>query len=316
MAILLLLMLITLTSYAQTNEQDKSHRLYGGQYGPIVSADSLWGIARKVRQNDDLTIYQIMYSLFEHNPQSFMDENYNHLLDDTYLNIPAYQKIKQIDADVARAQGKLHEALWGQKKRLLKALYIKTTPSDAQVIILNMKANYDFGMKRQVGCYQVEVNKSGYQTKRAWVALGTVPEQQHFGFVLKKQNDSVLKMRKPIVGRYGPVKPDDSFWRIAANIRPDDKVSIYQVMYSLYRQNPQSFINHNYNQLKAGSYLTIPPIKVQKKTNYNKARLKAELDDKLWAAASNGQPTKQMKVSTRLRLAKMSDDYWGAGQCQ
>jgi FimV-like protein len=324
MAILLLLMVTPCSGYAQEIKQNE--RLYEGRYGPIVSSDSLWDIARKVRLDDNLTIYQVMYALFEQNPQSFMDENYNHLLNGTYLYIPAFQKIKHIDVDVARAQGKLHEDLWAQIKwaqitmakikRTLKALYISTTPSDAQVMVLNMKANYDYGMKLQIGCYQVEVNKTGYQTKRAWVALGIELEQQSFNFTLKKQNGSVLKMRKPIIGQYGPVKPADSIWRIAANIRPDDKVSIYQVMYSLYRHNPDSFVDENYNQLKAGSFLTIPSIKVQKKTNYNKARLKAELDDNLWAAASEGEPTKQIKTLADTTLAKMSDDYWGVGQCR
>ncbi|NQZ09577.1 MAG: hypothetical protein HRT35_20705 [Algicola sp.] len=330
MAILLWLMVIEGTSDAQTTEQSQNYRLYEGTYGPIQSADSFWGIARQVRQDDNLTIYQVMYALFEQNPQSFIDENYNHLLDGTYLHIPSFEKIKQVDPVVARSQAKRHDDLWAQIKSaqmrrkqqipIFKALYVGTKPSDAQVIILNMKANYHYGMSLQIGCYQVEVNKSGYQTKRVWITLGDTsaltPEKQRFSFVLKKQISSAISPHKPLIGRYGPIKPADSIWRIAAKIRPDDKVSIYQVMYALFRQNPRSFVDENYNQLKDGRYLIIPSTKVQKKINYNKARLKAEQDDKLWAAGSRGELTVQMKTLAQQKLAKMSDAYWGAAQCR
>ena len=54
------------------------------------------------------------------------------------------------------------------------------------------------------------------------------------------------------------VQRGESLSRIAARTQPRG-VSLDQMLVSLYRSNPQAFINDNINKLKAGSVLTVPP---------------------------------------------------------
>jgi len=57
---------------------------------------------------------------------------------------------------------------------------------------------------------------------------------------------------------YGPVLAGQSLWDIAKETRPDDSVSIEQVVYAIYVANPDAFLSGNMNLLQVRSYLTIP----------------------------------------------------------
>ena len=57
---------------------------------------------------------------------------------------------------------------------------------------------------------------------------------------------------------YGPIRRNDTLWSIAERLRPDNGISIHQMMLALQRENPQAFINNNINNLKAGATLSIP----------------------------------------------------------
>ncbi|NQZ06918.1 MAG: hypothetical protein HRT35_07130, partial [Algicola sp.] len=109
--------------------------------------------------------------------------------------------------------------------------------------------------------------------------------------------------------RYGPLRSSDTLWRIAAKIRDDDSVSIYKVMYALYKKNPGSFLDQNYNNLKNDTYLKIPTLREIKRVNLNDARTKAELDDKLWAAKQRGEltPAKIESAKNQIKNVKQSD---------
>jgi pilus assembly protein FimV len=50
----------------------------------------------------------------------------------------------------------------------------------------------------------------------------------------------------------------DTLWEIARRYIPDDTISTYQVMLALWRANPDAFVDHNMNHLKAGYVLHIP----------------------------------------------------------
>jgi pilus assembly protein FimV len=56
---------------------------------------------------------------------------------------------------------------------------------------------------------------------------------------------------------YGPTGRNDTLWNIAAKVRPDG-VGMEQAMLGLLRANPDAFIGHNINNLKAGYVLRIP----------------------------------------------------------
>ena len=55
-----------------------------------------------------------------------------------------------------------------------------------------------------------------------------------------------------------PVQPADTLWRLATKARPDQQVTMPQVIYALWQANPQAFIRADINALRAGSRLTVP----------------------------------------------------------
>jgi pilus assembly protein FimV len=54
------------------------------------------------------------------------------------------------------------------------------------------------------------------------------------------------------------VKWGDTAWRIAEQLRTDDRQTLEQFVLALYRVNPQAFFENNVNNLKAGAILKIP----------------------------------------------------------
>ncbi len=57
---------------------------------------------------------------------------------------------------------------------------------------------------------------------------------------------------------YGPVEEGDTLWRIAAEHRPDDSVTIAQTMLAIKELNPHAFADDNVNDLLSGWWLRLP----------------------------------------------------------
>ncbi|WP_305119285.1 FimV/HubP family polar landmark protein [Tahibacter harae] len=64
--------------------------------------------------------------------------------------------------------------------------------------------------------------------------------------------------RSAAAGEYGPVAQGETLWEVAAATRPDDSVSLNQVMIALLRSNPNAFFKDNINSLKRGAILRVP----------------------------------------------------------
>jgi pilus assembly protein FimV len=58
---------------------------------------------------------------------------------------------------------------------------------------------------------------------------------------------------------YGRIQRNETLWGIARKLRPDDSVSVNQMMVALYRANPEAFYG-NINRLKAGYILRVPSL--------------------------------------------------------
>ncbi|AJR09447.1 hypothetical protein H744_2c2794 [Photobacterium gaetbulicola Gung47] len=58
--------------------------------------------------------------------------------------------------------------------------------------------------------------------------------------------------------RYGPTTSNETLWSIASRYRPNNQISIYQVIGAIFRNNPQAFENSNIHGLIPGSHLVIP----------------------------------------------------------
>ena len=57
---------------------------------------------------------------------------------------------------------------------------------------------------------------------------------------------------------YGPTAPQETFWSIAAKLRPSPKVSMDQVLLAIYRANPSAFDKGSFNGLLKGRTLQVP----------------------------------------------------------
>ena len=82
--------------------------------------------------------------------------------------------------------------------------------------------------------------------------------------------------------RYGPITGKDTLWNIALKVRPDPRLSVYQVMQALFENNPDSFKDSNLNHMVNGQYLKIPSIEIMRAISTENAQLKSRNDDKAW----------------------------------
>lgn len=83
--------------------------------------------------------------------------------------------------------------------------------------------------------------------------------------------------------QFGPLTASDTLWRIAEQVKPNDSVTTYQVMYALFLKNPAAFNDANFNHLRPGAILILPDIREIRSVDAEQARRKAELDDQAWA---------------------------------
>ncbi|MBV2129283.1 type IV pilus assembly protein FimV [Arsukibacterium indicum] len=61
-----------------------------------------------------------------------------------------------------------------------------------------------------------------------------------------------------LAAELGPVTKTDTLWRLAVQARPDDAVSMPQVIYALWQANPAAFVDGDINKLRAGTVLQVP----------------------------------------------------------
>jgi pilus assembly protein FimV len=81
--------------------KNSSAQYSGVTYGPIKSSDTLWQIASRYRQNKDLSIYQVMYGIYQLNPDAFEQENINLVKNGTILKLPSERYALRIDNGAA-----------------------------------------------------------------------------------------------------------------------------------------------------------------------------------------------------------------------
>lgn len=62
----------------------------GDVYGPVVKNETLWGIARKVRPNRDIGMFDVMQLLLAENPHAFVKNDMNRLRTGVTLKIPDF----------------------------------------------------------------------------------------------------------------------------------------------------------------------------------------------------------------------------------
>lgn len=82
---------------------------------------------------------------------------------------------------------------------------------------------------------------------------------------------------------YGPVKSGEMLWKIAGKIRPNPSVTREQVVMSLLKTNPLAFSAPcNFNSLKVGSKLRIPPLSDMQIFDAQDAKTQVNQQSKAW----------------------------------
>lgn len=76
-------------------------------YGPVKAGQSLWEVAEEIRPDTSISIEQLIYAIYNLNPDAFQSGNMNLLKKGTYLNIPDNNTL--IKASSAEAKKLLSE---------------------------------------------------------------------------------------------------------------------------------------------------------------------------------------------------------------
>lgn len=75
-----------------------------GQYGPIDTGESLWGIAARLRPDDRrITVEQVVLALYNANPAAFVAGNINSMIRSSILRVPSAQEMASIKPAEAKA---------------------------------------------------------------------------------------------------------------------------------------------------------------------------------------------------------------------
>lgn len=85
---------------------------------------------------------------------------------------------------------------------------------------------------------------------------------------------SVLPLSRAVrSAELGPVTNTDTLWRLAVQARPDEAVSMPQVVYALWQANPEAFVAGDINKLRTGTVLQVPGRSKMLDTDAAQARL-------------------------------------------
>ncbi|MCL1050785.1 pilus assembly protein FimV [Shewanella abyssi] len=91
---------------------------------------------------------------------------------------------------------------------------------------------------------------------------------------------------KLVKRQYGPTTSSDTFWSIAQTVKPDNSVTVYQVMSALFDANPHAFSGKNYNSLERGMILLVPSKDVMEQVSKSVAKKRAENNDRGWSSTA------------------------------
>ncbi len=88
----------------------------GGDYGPIVTGDTLWSIAKATRPDRTVSIQQMMLAIVRLNPGAFIENNINGLRRGEVLNMPDFSEITAVGKSAAFASAHEQNVLWDEYK--------------------------------------------------------------------------------------------------------------------------------------------------------------------------------------------------------
>lgn len=127
--------------------------------------------------------------------------------------------------------------------------------------------------------------------------------------------------------RYGPTQLSDTLWSVAERLRPDEGVSVQQMMLALVKANPEAFQGNNVNGLKAGYVLRLPERSLITALSHPEAVREVKRQHAYWKEVGGAEGLKAAQAAVvpaaaapagggqgpRLRLVAPGDGSAGAG---
>jgi pilus assembly protein FimV len=116
------------------------------------------------------------------------------------------------------------------------------------------------------------------------------------------------------------IKPNDTLWEIALDVRPDNTVSVHQAMVALYEANPDAFINGNISRLKEGKVLRVPDAgQMTSLSKSESASQFSQLESGMGAQLSasrrtSSEASESSDISGRVTLAAANNPRSSSGQ--
>ena len=224
----------------------------GGYYGPVRSSDTLWSLAVRFRPDDSVSVQRMMLALLEANPQAFTGPNVNTLIVGSTLRIPARDEIGTDDAQAAIDEVRRQNDARGRAG----------DPGAAQTSVSARPDGAAAPESAPQPAPQPDV--AGAQHRPADPEPEPQPVPQPAPQTVPQPEPQPEPQPAPQPGppsggdRYGPVRPSDTLWSLAARLRPDASVSVQRMMLALLEANPQAFSIRNVNAMIVGSTLRIP----------------------------------------------------------
>ncbi len=107
---------------------------------------------------------------------------------------------------------------------------------------------------------------------------------------------------------YGPIDQSDTLWRIASRYKQDNRFTVFQTMLAIYELNQQAFENGNFNTMVNGATLQLPSDRYIARMDPQRARAKAEQDDRAFGKISSRNPVSPNAVSDNVEKENLKPE--------
>lgn len=130
MQLMRLWLLVLAVNFSTVALADTNARLKGpkefdtpvvSRLGPLSAQDTLWRLAEQARPDKRINMYQMMYALYQKNPDAFLEDNFNHLKPGAFLDVPAVREILAIDIAMAQRKSENDDRVWAERIRKVAA---------------------------------------------------------------------------------------------------------------------------------------------------------------------------------------------------
>ncbi|MGF1758918.1 hypothetical protein L4D76_13455 [Photobacterium sagamiensis] len=110
------------------------------------------------------------------------------------------------------------------------------------------------------------------------------------------------------VNQYGPTRDNETLWSISSRYRPNQSVSVYQVIGAIHRANPRAFENNNIHGLIPGSRLRMPTMAQIQREDIASVKRRLEIDQRRQARRSSvpSTPTTSRTASANQSTPKLA----------